>query len=302
MTDFRLWIDAVLRLFGWERDCAKKRIAPKNLEKHFFDAWGIAPIILLGYLSLLEKMLYLCSVNENKWNMEQQTIKRTGVIYARVSTTHQNCDRQIQDLTAFAQANNIEIAENGIFEEKISGAARNGERKELMKCLKFAKEHAIDVILVSELSRLGRNVMEVLETVKYCADNRINVQFQKESFSILDADGELSMFTPVYISCLGVAAKLERENIKFRLDSGYKRFLASARENKEHVGRPFGSKISKEKKEREYSLALSLLRKGYSCANVAAICEKRGKGVSQRTLQRLKRDFGIKPQREAKEA
>ena len=104
-----------------------------------------------------------------------------AVIYTRTSslTDRQTNDRQVADLTTYAEANGIEVAK--VFNEKISGARKNEERAVLMACLQFAEANSVDIILCSELSRFGRAIWEVLEAVKYCVDRRINVYFQKEA-------------------------------------------------------------------------------------------------------------------------
>ena len=143
-----------------------------------------------------------------------------AVIYARVSSTtdRQNTERQIEDLKVYASTNGYEVEK--VFSEKISGAKKNTEREVLLSCLDYAKQNGIDIILVSELSRFGRAIWEVLETVKYCADNRINVFFQKEGLQILDEKGEVLPTMAIYISCLGFAAEMERKNIAVFLTGG----------------------------------------------------------------------------------
>ena len=83
-----------------------------------------------------------------------------AVIYARVSSTNdrQHTDRQVIDLSDFASRNNYEVVK--VFEEHISGAVKNTERPVLLECLEFAESNSIDVVLCSELSRLGRNCDE----------------------------------------------------------------------------------------------------------------------------------------------
>lgn len=93
-----------------------------------------------------------------------------AVIYARVSSTtdRQNTERQIADLTKYAEYKGMEISK--VFEEKISGAKKNSERPVFVEAISFCKTNKIDILLVSELSRLGRNAFEVLETVKQFVD------------------------------------------------------------------------------------------------------------------------------------
>ena len=211
----------------------------------------------------------------------------TGIIYARVSSIgdRQNTERQIEDLSKYAGNNHIEIVK--VFAEKISGAKKNNERAVLMECFEFAEAHSIDVILVSECSRVGRAIWEVLESVKYCVDRHIDIYFQKENLHIFDGDGKVNPFMAVYISCLGMCAEIERQNIMFRLNSGRK--LAIEKGIK--MGRKVGSTKSREQKESEYKDIIKLLRKGYSVASTYAIAKEKGIKCSISTIKRVKKEF-----------
>ena len=93
--------------------------------------------------------------------------------------------------------------------------------------MEYCIVNKVNTLLISELSRLGRNVDEVLANVKYCRDNCLNLYFQKENISIFQEDGSKSPFLTIFISVLGTCAELERENnIKFRLDCGLKRYCS----------------------------------------------------------------------------
>ena len=83
------------------------------------------------------------------------------VLFARVSTIAQDYERQINELTTLANQNRWSIA--GIFAEKISGAKRNAERTELVRMVEFVEANNVDKIVVTELSRLGRDTLQVLE-------------------------------------------------------------------------------------------------------------------------------------------
>lgn len=208
-----------------------------------------------------------------------------AIIYARVSSTNdrQNTERQISDLTQYAEANGLELVK--VFSEHISGAKRNEERSTLVEALTFAKDNGIDVVLFSELSRLGRDVMEVQEVVKYLRDNHINAYFHKEGLSILDKKGRVSPMTSVLIACLGMVAEIERENIKYRLNSG--RELAKSKGVK--MGRKAGSTESLNDKAKKYPIAMRLLRNSYRLTDILAICRDKGENISLSTLKRLKK-------------
>lgn len=209
---------------------------------------------------------------------------RTAVIYARVSSVgdRQCTERQINDLQEYAQYSKMEVKK--IFDEHISGAKRNDERAGLKQAIEFCKENQISTLLVSELSRVGRNAFEVLATVKDLADNGINLFMQKEQFNLLDEEGKPTMFAPIMIATLSTCAQLERENIKFRLNSGLRNYVAKGGK----VGRKKGSVKSREKKSEEYKEVIAYLRKGYSIRIVAKLTKK-----SISTVQRVKKDFSL---------
>ena len=208
----------------------------------------------------------------------------TAVIYARVSSTgeRQSTSRQVADLTEYANRNGLEIVE--VYEEHISGAKRNEERAVLTECIAYAVGNKVDVVLFSELSRCGRAVWEVLDTIRTLKDNGINAYFQKEGLSLFSADGKENPYLAVMVSVLGVCAQMERENIAYRLNSGRKLAI----EKGVKMGRKVGSVKSKEQKQEEYAKVIRSLKQGKSVRDTAKICE-----VSVSTVQRVKKEFEI---------
>ena len=210
-------------------------------------------------------------------------MKKAG-IYARVSSTvernRQNTERQVADLTAYAEYANMEVVE--VFEEYISGGKKNDERAVLQDAFEFCIANKIDMLLTSELSRIGRSSFEVLETVKTLIDHMINLYLQKEPLTLLVVNGSPSMFAPIMLATLATCAQIERDNIQFRLSSGYNNYRA----NNGKVGRKKGSIKTTEQKKEEYKEVIQLLKKGYSVRNVAKISNR---GIS--TIQRIKTDF-----------
>lgn len=207
-----------------------------------------------------------------------------AIIYARVSSVgdRQSTERQVLDLKQYAERNNLTIVK--IFEEHVSGAKKNIDRPVLMDCIQFAKNGKIDILLVSELSRLGRNTFEVLTTVKDLIDNHINVFFQKEQMSLLDGNGKPSIFTPILIATLSTCAEMERENIQYRLNSGRRIYI----ERGGKLGRKKGTVKTREQKEEQYKDALNYLKKGYSIKATAKLSD-----ASASTVQRLKKEFSL---------
>ena len=207
-----------------------------------------------------------------------------GVIYSRVSSEgeRQNTSRQVADLTQYANRNGIEVLK--VYEEHISGAKRNEEREVLCNCLDYCFTYHVDVLLISELSRLGRNVDEVLANVKRCKDAHLNIYFQKENLSIFQADGSKNPFLNIFISVLGTCAELERENIQYRLNSGRRLYV----EKGGKLGRKKGSTKTTEQKEQQYREVLTYLHKGYGVRVTSKLTN-----VSESTVQRLKKEFSI---------
>ena len=223
-------------------------------------------------------MLPNASVNKDFLTMA------TAVIYARVSSTgeRQSTSRQVADLTNYASLNGLKVVE--VYEEHISGAKRNEERAVLTECIDYAIANRVDVVLFSELSRCGRAVWEVLDTIRTLKDNGINAYFQKEGLSLFSADGKENPYLAVMVSVLGVCAQLERENITYRLNSGRAKYIADGGK----LGRRVGSVKSKERKQEEYGKVIRSLKQGKSIRDTAKICE-----VSISTVQRVKKEFAI---------
>ena len=205
-----------------------------------------------------------------------------AVIYARVSSTsnRQNTDGQVADLTTYAVGLKYEVCQ--IFKEHISGAKKNQDRPVLRECIEYCKQNSIDILLISELSRLGRNAFEVLACVKELLDCGINLFMQKEQITLLDGEGKPSMIAPVMIAILSTCAELERDNIQYRLKSGYNNY----RENGGRVGRKPGTVKSVEKIKEEYREVIRDLQKGESIRRTAKLND-----VSVSTVQRIKKLF-----------
>ena len=219
--------------------------------------------------------------------------KKTAIIYARVSSSgslesRQSTERQVIDLTDYANRNSMTISKT--FEEHISGAKRNEERAVLTECIEYAISNRVDVILFSELSRCGRAVWEVLDTIRTLKDNGINAYFQKEGLSLFSEDGRENIYLAIMISVLSSASQIERENLIFRLKSGRKVYVDKnlAATGKSGLGRKVGYRKPVETKKEEYKEVFKLLKAGYPIRKVAKLTD-----VSESTVKRLKKEFAI---------
>ena len=203
-----------------------------------------------------------------------------AVIYARVSSVgdRQNTDRQVAELTRTAEAMGFEIAET--FSEKMSGAVSN--RPVLASCVDYCITNKVDCLMVSEISRLGRSLKIIVDTLDKLTSAGVDVFIKNLGIHTLDEERKKNPFGTLLISVMGACAEIERENIRDRLHSG--RELAKTRGVK--FGRKVGYRKTPDAKAEEYSKVIRLLKKGESIRNTAAIC-----GVSVSTVQRIKREF-----------
>ena len=208
----------------------------------------------------------------------------TAVIYARVSSTNdrQNTQRQIEDLTRFANSNDYNII--GTYEEHISGATKNENRIVLMECINYCIANKVNYILLSELSRLGRSTLQVLKSLEMLHEAGVSVYIQNLGIYTLNATGEANPIASIMVTVLAEMANIERSNIVYRLNSGRESYIA----NGGKLGRKKGSIKTTEQKKEEYKEVISFLKRGYSVRNTAKLSS-----VSVSTVQRVKREFSL---------
>ena len=165
--------------------------------------------------------------------------------YIRVSTQTQVLENQKLAISTFCETNQIEI--NKWVEEKISSRKPLNERK-LGKLLKKLKKG--DILIASELSRLGRNLLEVMGILKECLERECQIWTLKENYRLgSDIQSKVLAFA------FSLAAEIERQLISERTKEALKRVKAEGK----HLGRPFGRKSAfndlKKNKERILQLA-----------------------------------------------
>ena len=206
---------------------------------------------------------------------------KTAVIYARVSSAgeRQSTDRQVEDLKSYADNDGIRVER--VFEEHISGAKKNKERPVLQECLAFCRLEHPDVLLVSELSRLGRSTVEILKAIDELSTERVSVYIQNIGLSTLQPDGRPDPVASIVIPVMGEVARIERENIRYRLNSGRKRYVADGGK----LGRPKGTGLSPAEILEKYPGVARRLRQGKnSMAEIAKL-----EDVSESTVKKVKR-------------
>jgi DNA invertase Pin-like site-specific DNA recombinase len=198
------------------------------------------------------------------------------VIYARVSTLNQDYQRQISDLTDFAKRNDMMV--DNIFAETVSGVKRQEDRPGLLRMIDYVKNNNIDKVLVSEVSRLHRTQLGLLETISLLNENRISVFIQNLNIETLTEDKKVNPMAQLLVSLLSEIANLEKGNIRERMQSGYQNFI----KNGGSVGRRVGYKKDNQTIITQYAEDIKLLKKGYSLRNIQKIT-----GTSVNTLRKV---------------
>ena len=191
------------------------------------------------------------------------------------ASDRQSTDRQVADLRAFAQKESIEVV--GEYEEHGSGAI--ADRPKLQRCVEYLKRGGCNTLLVSEISRLGRTVKGVVNTIDELTKIGVNVYFQDINLWTLLPDGMENPMTKVILTVLALNAELELNSIVGRLNSGRERAKAKGVK----MGRPYGSKMSDKDLLKKYSDVAKKLRKGLPMRVVAKLC-----GVSMTTVKKVK--------------
>ena len=160
---------------------------------------------------------------------------------------------------------------------------KNVERAELMKMVQFVEDNQIDKVLVTELSRLGRNTLQVLEVIELLNSKGISLYIQNYGIETLTPEGKVNAMSQFLITILSEVARIERSTIRERVYSGY----LNHRAKNGAVGRKVGYRKSEEQMREQYTKEIQLLRKGLSLRNVSAITS-----TSVNTLRKLK-EIGI---------
>ena len=200
----------------------------------------------------------------------------------RVSSTNdrQSYDRQINDLTQLASSLNYQVS--AVFAEKVSGAKKNIERKELLNMIEYVNSNRIDKVMVTELSRLGRDTLQVLQTIEILNQNKISLYIQNYNIETLTDEKQINPMSQFLITILAEVARMERKTIENRLASGYQNFRNAGGV----VGRKIGFKKTDDAMNEQYSEQIKMLKKGYNFTHINQIT-----ATNKNTLTKLKKLF-----------
>jgi DNA invertase Pin-like site-specific DNA recombinase len=205
------------------------------------------------------------------------------VIYSRVSTLTQDYKRQTEELKEYSKKMGFEVIKT--FEEKISGGKNNEDRPKLMEMVNFIKSNHIDKVLCWELSRIGRNTIEVLKTIKLLNDNCISLFIKNYNIETLNDKCEINPLSQFMIQILTSVSEMEKTTIRQRVKSGYDNF----RKNGGKVGRKEGFRKDEETVLSENKDVTKLLRQGYSVRKIMKLTDK-----SSGTIQKVKKIIDLK--------
>lgn len=149
-------------------------------------------------------------------------------IYIRVSTEKQGHDSQLIGITDYCKKRGIE--DFSINRDTASGSVPWRERK-IEACLYNSEKG--DLIIVSELSRIGRSTADVLNFLEIAASKGVSIVAVKNNVTF---DGGIQ--AKIFATVLGLAAEIERDFIRLRTKEG----MANAKAKGIKLGRPPGQR------------------------------------------------------------
>ena len=186
-------------------------------------------------------------------------------LYGRVSTADQSCERQVAELSAYAERSNFEIVV--VVKETASGA--KNDRAERNKIMNLARKRQIDMVLVSELSRWGRSTPDLRSTIQELADRQVAIRaLNGPDIDISTAQGKLML------NMLAAISEFEGDLLRERIKSGIAHARSKGTKSGRAIGRPVFDRTERVKR---------LLAEGRSIRSVA-----RELGISKTTVMKIK--------------
>jgi len=199
--------------------------------------------------------------------------------YIRVSSDKQTVENQRFEIINFCNRENLKI--DGWIEETVSGT-KSYSKRELGDLLsKIEKE---DLIICSELSRLGRNLFMIMEILNQCMNKECRVWTIKDGYRLGD-----DIQSKVLAFAFGLSAEIERNLISQRT----KEALARKKAEGVILGRPTGRKSSKVKLSGKEKYVEELLMQGVSISEIAKIYKVNRNTVSKFIKERVKKENDI---------
>jgi DNA invertase Pin-like site-specific DNA recombinase len=176
--------------------------------------------------------------------------------FIRTSTLQQDYSRQIRDLQIYCKHKGYTIVKT--IATKISGAKI--DRPDILELIRAAKAGEFDKVAVTEISRLGRDVRQLQETIRLLHSLKIAIVFQNLGIESLNEKNEEHLITNLIISIYSELAAEERRLLSMRVRSG----MAMAKAKGIHIGRRPDTKEDKEKLLKKYPKLVNDLHNGLS--------------------------------------
>lgn len=187
--------------------------------------------------------------------------------YIRVSTIEQNIDRQ-KPITGAKQ-----------YIDRISGTCPLFKRPMGKKLYEDIENNIVKELHVPSIDRLGRNTLDILNTINYLNKKGICLVSEKEGIRTL-IDGKENLTSKLVVNILATLAEFENNIRKERQAEG----IAMAKLKGTYTGRKRGTKLSNDKFLEKHKDVLKELKKGESIRRVAKLCN-----VSTGTVQKVKK-------------
>ncbi len=150
-----------------------------------------------------------------------------------------------------------------------------------MKLMDDIQSGQIEKVLVWEISRLGRSVVESLNTIELFNKHKVSLYIKNSNLETLNENGEENPLSKFMIQILLSVATMEREIIRSRFQSGYRNYI----NNGGKVGRRVGEVESKEKFLEKHKEVVKLLRRGLSLRQISKLTD----GTSTTTIMKVKK-------------
>lgn len=200
-------------------------------------------------------------------------------LFIRVSTQQQDYQRQISDLTEYCKNKGYRIAK--IIATKITGTKTLVERQDLQELLAAANRNEFTKVIVTEISRIGRNARDIRNTIDQLHRKRIAVVFKNlGGLESIDENSNESFVTNIIIAIYSELAQEEKRILSERIRSG----LAECRRiGIKKLGRPIGSNDINSVK-RKYAKLIADLKKGNSLSECSKLHD-----VSRNTVIKIKK-------------
>ena len=193
-----------------------------------------------------------------------------AVIYSRVSSegNRQDTERQTTELIEYANKMGYELV--GVYEEKISGYKKNEDRPIFSKMLDEIEKGYIDRILVWELSRIGRSVIQSLQNIQLLTDKKVSIYIKNFNLETLNEDKTPNALSMFMVQILFSVANMEAQLTKSRMVSGYRNHI----KNGGKVGRKTGSIETEEETIQKHNDIVKLLKKKLTIRQISGLTNK----------------------------